>query len=197
MLRRPFALFLTTAFLWMLAAHQIQASTMASFRLTDTDQAGASPVMSVLASIVPPGSVAPPDAKTSPLTILAGSTGFNPDDLKVSLGDGTTPSGDPFQALALDFGPNGFAPGGRLYFSLNLASGSDGAVTLILPSSVTNLAVSSYVPPPGVGPVDDGQHNVPEPMSILLWSSLAAIGAIRARLYRRGQAPGPRRVFLG
>ena len=91
MLRRPFALIFTSAVLGVLAAHPVQASTMASFRLTNTDAPGASPVMSVLASIVPPGSVVPPNPATSPLTILAGSTGFVLDDLKVSLGEGTTP----------------------------------------------------------------------------------------------------------
>jgi hypothetical protein len=188
-LRRPFALIFTSAVLGMLAAHPAQASTMASFRLTNTDPAGSgdSPVMTVLASIVPPGSVTPPDPSTSPLTILAGSSGFNPDDLKVSLGDGTTPSGDPFQALALDFGPGGLAPGGRLYFSLNLAASSDGVVNLILPSSINNLAVSSYVPPPGVTPIDGGQGNVPEPISLVLWTGLATFGVIRARIYRRSR----------
>jgi len=187
-LRRPFALIFTSAVLGMLVTLPAQASTMASFRLTNTDSTGADPVMSVLASIVPPGSVVPPDPATSPLTILAGSFGFNPDDLKVSLGEGTTPSGNPFQALALDFGPGGLAPGGRLYFSLNLAAASDGVVNLILPSSVDNLAVSSYEPPPGSTPIGDGGTKVPEPASLLLWTGLATFGALRARRYCRARA---------
>ena len=68
---------------------------------------------------VPPGTVLPPDPLTSPLTVLNGSSGFNADDLKVSLGDGQTPAGDPFQALALDFGAGGLAPGWQLLFSMN------------------------------------------------------------------------------
>jgi hypothetical protein len=187
-LRRPFALIFTSAVLGVLAAHPVQASTMASFRLTNTDAPGASPVMSVLASIVPPGSVIPPNPSTSPLTILAGSAGFALDDLKVSLGEGTTPSGNPFQALALDFGPGGLAPGGRLYFSLNLAATSDGVVNLILPASVNNLAISSYEPPPGGTPIGNGgDNNVPEPASLLLWTGLAAFGLDRVRRYRRSR----------
>lgn len=187
MLLRPFTLLLSTALLTVLAANPVRASSMVSFSLKNTDAAGASPVTSVLASIIPPGDVTPPDPSTSPLTILAGSTGFNVDDLKVSLGEGTTPAGDPFQALALDFGAGGFQPGGQLYFSLNLAASNDGVVNLILPSSVTNLTIASYSPPPGVTPIDGGQNNVPEPMSILLWSGLAALGVIRARVYRRAR----------
>jgi hypothetical protein len=157
---------------------------MASFRLTDTDLAGGTPVSSVLMSIVPPGAVVPPDPSISPLTVLPGSSGFNPSDLKVLLGNGTTPTGGDFQALKLDFGPGGFQPGGRLYFSLNLSPSFNGMLQLILPSSVTNLAIDSIPNNFGSGGTN---INTPEPMSIVLWSSAVTLGLVRARSFRRSR----------
>ena len=179
--------------LWLLltvatAAAPAHAAGVASFRLKNTDPSGASPVQKVLASIVPPGTVMPPDPSTSPLTILNGSSGFNADDLKVSLGDGQTPKGDPFQALALDFGTGGLAPGGQLLFSLNLSPTYAGMLNLVLPTSVKNLTIESYTPPGSGGAGGGGQTNVPEPLSILVWSSVGALGLVRARAYRRRHA---------
>jgi hypothetical protein len=158
------------------------ASGIVNFRLSDTDTTGAPPVSSVLMSIVPADSVAPTDPSVSPLTILSGSSGFDPSKLQVFLGDGTTPTGDPFQALKLDFGTSGFQPGGNLYFSLNLSPTYSGLVNLVLPSSVNNLTITSLPANFGSG---GGQTNTPEPLSIVLWSSIAALGLVRARAYRR------------
>jgi hypothetical protein len=185
-MRRPFAPVLVLAALTSLAAlpAPVAASSIAKFRLTDTDLPGAPPVSTVLMSIVPPGAVQPLDPSLSPLKVLDGSTGFNPDDLTVRLGDGTTPSGGQFQALKLDFGPNGFQPGGRLYFSLNLSPSFSGVLSLILPASVTNLSIESLPDNFGGG----GGVNTPEPVSIVLWSSVAGLGLLRARAYRRAHA---------
>jgi hypothetical protein len=187
--RRLSALLLPLIVVGLLACctTRTEASVM-SFRLTETDSPGAAPVQRVLASIIPPGTVIPPDPATSPLTVLAGSSGFNPDDLKVSLGDGTTPSGTAFQALALDFGAGGLSPGGRVYFSLNVSPSFTGMLTLLLPSSVSNLAIESYTPPPGVGPIGGGTGaNVPEPVSILMWTGVATFGLLRARSRRKSR----------
>jgi hypothetical protein len=169
----------------MLAARPASASGIASYRLTDTDSAGASPVSTVLMSIVPAGSVAPTDPAISPLTILAGSSGFDPNSLQVFLGDGTTPTGGKFQALKLDFGQGGIQAGGRLYFSLSLSPSYQGAPPLlVLPSSVNNIAIES-IPNPGGG---GGNVNTPEPLPIVLWASLGTLGLLRARAFRRAQA---------
>lgn len=188
-MRRPIAPVLLLAALASFAARPtpVAASSIANFRLTDTDLAGAPAVSTVLMSIVPPGSVTPSSPSVSPLTVLPGSTGFNPDDLKVLLGDGTTPSGGKFQALKLDFGPNGFQAGGRLYFSLNLSPSFSGVLSLILPSSVSNLSIES-LPDNFGGGGGGGDVNTPEPVSIVLWSSVAGLGLLRARAYRRSHA---------
>jgi hypothetical protein len=163
-----------------------QASGLVKFRLTDTDSPGAPPVSTVLMSVVPPGSIAPPDPAVSPLTILSGSTGFNPSDLKVLLGDGTTPSGGKFQALKLDFGTGGLQPGGRLYFALNLSPAYSGLVSLVLPSSVTNLAIDSLPANFGNGgSTGSTGGNTPEPVSVVVWSSLAGLVVAGRAVVRR------------
>jgi hypothetical protein len=167
------------------------AGGIASYRLTDTDVAGAPPVSTVLMSVVPAGSVAPTDPSVSPLTILDGSSGFDPNALQVFLGSGTTPAGAAFQALKLDFGSAGLQPGGRLYFSLNLANSYQGSPPLlILPSTVSNIAIES-IPNPGGNGSGGGSGsppNTPEPLPILLWASVGGLGLLRARAFRRAQA---------
>jgi hypothetical protein len=173
-----------------------RAAGMATFRLTNTDPAGSAPVREALARVLPPGSIVPRDVEKDPPTILDPSTGyvssgFNPDDLQVLAGDGTTATGDPFQAIKLDFGPGGFAPGGRLYFQLNKSPAYDGLITLVLPTSVENLAIDDIeAPTPPPPPPSDGGAQVPEPASVLIWVGLTVAGIWRARAFRlarRGQ----------
>ncbi len=203
-LSAPLIALLAAALLALLPA-SASAAGVSWYRLTNTDMPGAAPVQEVLARIIPPGSIIPPDPKTSPLTILPDSTGyvssgFDSKELEVLLGDGQTPEGDPFQVMKLDFGPNGFQPGGRLYFSLNRSPAFDGLTQLVLPSSVQNLAFESLavtdVPTDtgggsgsggGGGSVPPAQ--VPEPMSLVLWSAVLALGLVRARAYRRTHQP--------
>ena len=98
------------------------------YHLNNTDALGTSPVSGFLAYVKPPGTL---DLDASPLMILPGSSGFtrygdaNDSLFKVAVGDGQVPAGqpnagDPYQLLAVDFGPDGFAPGGVLNFSLKL-----------------------------------------------------------------------------
>lgn len=170
----------------------------ASYALLNTSPAGTAPVTKVVASVIPPGTIVPPDPGTSPLTILDGSKGFDQNNLKVELGDGKTPSGDPLQALALDFGPQGFQPGGVLNFSVTLDKAFQGAPTLTLPDTPTFLAIlHTSTQPPQVGqgvpagaPSGPPSNQVPEPITLVLWSSgLAGLGLLRARLFRRSHPP--------
>jgi hypothetical protein len=160
------------------------ASAVATFRLTNVDEVGSSPVLSVLARVLPPGAVLPRDEDVDPPTILDPSTGyissgFNPDDLQVVLGEGTTSGGELLQVVKLDFGPEGFAPGGRLYFQLKVNPTFGDTMRLVLPENVTNVAMEaiSVTPPPDVDP-----PQVPEPRSILVWMALPLLGLWRARV---------------
>lgn len=171
-----------------------QAAGVATFRLANIDPTGTAPVNTVLARIKPPSTVVPRDVENDPPTILPEdsgyiSTGFDHDALELGLIDGTTDTGDPFQVLKIDFGENGFGPGGRLFFQLNKAEDFDGDIELILPESVTNLAIealdflnSAPTPPTdnGVGspPPTPPTAQVPEPASVVLWISLIAVAGL-------------------
>ena len=190
MARRRVARLLGLAAVVLACGDIASASAVATFRLTNVDPDGAAPVSSVLARVLPPGSVIPRDETVDPPTILDPSTGylssgFNPDDLQVVLGDGTTPDGDPLQVVKLDFGPDGFAPGGRLYFQLNVSPAYEGMLRLILPENVANLAMES-IEVAGPPPTDPGEPPpaVPEPRSVLVWMALPLLGLWRARAAR-------------
>lgn len=179
------------------------AAGVATFRLTNVDPAGSVPVSTVLARIKPPSAVVARDVAADPPTILPESSGyvssgFDPDSLEVGLIEGSTDSGDPFQILKLDFGAGGFGPGSRLYFQLNKAPNYTGDVELILPDSVTNLAIEAmqHIDPPksdegkgggAVTPPDIGPGvQVPEPVSAVLWLLVVAgLGLARVHAYRR------------
>jgi hypothetical protein len=192
------------------------AESITTYRLSNNNPSGAASISEVVAYVVPPGAI---NDKTvqSPLTVLAGSSGFDPESLLVAVGNGEVPvgqenAGDPVQGLALNFGPEGFAPGGIFNFSLNLNPDiSDAPNLVLLPDSPPGLAIQT-VPPtsvdvgggdggtgsgdgggdggggPVVPPGDGGngpENQVPEPMSVVIWSVLAGLGLARARKLRR------------
>jgi hypothetical protein len=168
----------------------------AMYQLVNTNAPGTAPITNVVANAVPPGEIVPPDPSTSPLTILAGSSGFDQSNLKVLLGTGQTPSGAPLQALALDFGTQGFAPGGVLNFSLSLGQAFSSAPTLQLPDTPSGLTVSSLTTlPSGNQPsttsqdvgTSGGVGSVPEPGSLAVWSA-AALALVLARVRRARRA---------
>ena len=202
------------------------AESITTYRLSNHTPAGTAPVTEVVAYVVPPGAI---NDKTvqSPLTVLEGSSGFDPEALLVAVGNGQVPegeanAGDPVQGLALNFGQKGFAPGGVFNFSLNLNPDvSDAPNLVLLPDTPTGLAIQT-VPPTSVdvgggdgggdggdgdgggdggggdgggGPVvipDGGggngpENQVPEPMSVVIWSVLAGLGFVRARGLRRSR----------
>lgn len=196
------------------------AASITTYRLTNTNPTGTAPISEVVTYVVPPGAI---NDKTvqSPLTIMDGSSGFDPEALLVAVGNGKVPegqanAGDPVQGLALNFGQKGFSPGGVFNFSLNLnPSIKDAPNLVLLPDSPAGLAIQDVPPtsvdvggdggvgkgggdggtgsggsggvvpvvPPGGGTAPENQ--VPEPMSVVIWSVLAGLGLARARRLRR------------
>ena len=193
------------------------AESITTYRLRNNNPTGTAPVTEVVTYVVPPGAINDKSVE-SPLTILEGSTGFDPEALLVAVGNGQVPegqpnAGDPVQGLALNFGQSGFAPGGVFNFSLNLNPAiTDAPDLVLLPASPAGLAIED-VPPTSVdvggddGVVDVGggggtgtggggpvvppgsvtppENQVPEPMSVVVWSVLAGLGLARARKLRR------------
>jgi hypothetical protein len=176
------------------------AASIANYQLKNT---GTGTATQVLAEIDPAGSVfAPSSSSQSPLTVLDGSGGFNASGLTVAIGTGKLANGDPLQVLNLQFDKSGFAPGGVLDFSLNLGSTYTGPTpTLILEDPTTGLAPAGLslvpftppttgggtTPPPATGGGTPPGNNVPEPVSLALWSVAAGFGLLRARAFRRAR----------
>jgi hypothetical protein len=196
----------------LLAGHATSASadSVASFRLSNTNPTGSAPIMTVFAGILPAGAVVPPVGQDpnnppSPLKILSNSAGFNPQDFTVSTDNALTPSGQPIEALRIDFyhnNPNnpsdpnnvpkpgdGLQAGGVLNFSLNLSSTLTQPLQLLLPPDSNGLDLVSFgptapdTPPPGSPPptTGGGGQSVPEPLSVAVWVSLTGLAWIRIR----------------
>lgn len=171
-----------------------------TYQLTNTSPAGTAPVDKVIANVNPPGVIDENTGNVSPLTILKGSTGFDQANLGVSIGDGVVPPGQPgagtaVQELALTFANGGLAPGGVLDFSLKLNSPTANAPQLDLPATATGLKLTEIQPQTAtVPPHSQPEHQTtpptftPEPLSLVLWSSLAGAGLLRARGKRRNVA---------
>ena len=146
----------------------------------------------VVAMVVPTGSVVPPtDAdgtQGSPLTILPDSHGFDPSQLVVALKDTTSATGQPEQQFGLVFYGQGLQPGGVLHFALSINS-----ALLNNPPQLQSLTPGISIVPdapatntPGAGGTTSGAGGqggggteVPEPLSLVLWS--AVVGGVLAR----------------
>jgi len=169
----------------------------ADYRLTSTSDI---PVPSpnatapqVVAEVVPPGTVVPPTEADgtagSPLTILNTSSGFDQSQLIVALKDGTDSSGQTQQLFGLSFFGNGFSKNGQLDFSLNL--GSSVTTPPVLESLTPGVSIvalpteSDQSTAPVSGTRGHDGATVPEPMSVVLWSTVAGLGLFRARVLRR------------
>lgn len=145
----------------------------------------------VVAMVAPPGSIIPPTnadgTQASPLTILPDSHGFDTKDLSVLL----PPAGNPETVLGLVFGSQGLQPGGSLHFTLSidkaLASNPPTLTPLTPGISITADPISTTGTTNGVGGggnSGDGTQ-VPEPLGIVLWSSVLVGLAARRRLRPR------------
>lgn len=144
----------------------------------------------IVTSIVPPNSVQPLNASTSPLAIVNGSFGFDRSNLQVFLSppDATT------QGLALQFANGGLAPGGKLNFKVSLDPTTTSMTTPTLtlqPPDADLSAVApnlfSYTPGSANAGPDPAIANTPEPVSLVLWSALAGAGMLRVRAFRRSR----------
>ncbi len=122
----------------------------------------------VVLEVDPMGAVVAPVVNgitETPLQILPnGSDGFEFSNLVVGLKNTTNP---PEQLVGLTFGNSGLAPGGVLNFGLNISDSVIGSPTL------TSLTPGITVVPLSV--------NTPEPLSLVLWSTLAGACLWRAR----------------
>jgi hypothetical protein len=163
-------------------------STMyAYYQLTNTRSTTVNDL--IVTSIVPPNTVQPINASTSPLSIVNGSFGFDQSNLQVFL----SPADPTTQGLALQFANGGLAPGGTLNFKVSLDPSvtSMTAPTLVLQPPDADLSVTapnllSYTPvSANAAPFVGG--NTPEPVSLVLWSALAGVGLLRARSFRRSR----------
>jgi hypothetical protein len=151
----------------------------------------------VVALVQPAGGVVtPPSTATQgPLTILANSSGFNASGVYDFLASTKDSSGNPLQALGLSFFGQGLAAGGMLNFSLNVANAS-APPQLVSQTAGVKIALDAApkTSDNGSGNTSNGGSNseVPEPVSLLLWSALAGAGLLRARTMRR-----PNRAAVG
>ena len=153
----------------------------------------------VVALIDPAGGVVTPASSSAlgPLTILAGSQGFNSSGVYDYLASTKDQNGNPLQAIGLSFYGQGLASlanGGILKFSLDVANQNSppqldpetpGISITLQPSD--NSSGSSGVT--GTGTTGDSgtitAAETPEPLSVLVWSALVGTGLLRARLLRK------------
>jgi fibronectin-binding autotransporter adhesin len=134
---------------------------------------------------------------TGPLTILAGSQGFNSTGVYDYLAKGTE-NGNPVQVLGLSFYGQGLASkanGGILNFSLDVANPSSPPQLLVSPTSGVSIALQTPDSSTGSsgntgtgttsGSGNVGALDTPEPLSVLVWSALAGAGMLRSRVLRK------------
>ena len=187
------------------------STTTVDYRLTTSSTIGApgSNISGpqVVALITPTGSVVPPTLSNgtqgSPLTVLPGSTGFDPSQLVVALNNAPSSTGQPQQQLGLVFYGQGFQAGGVLNFALSIASAlaSDPpqlqsltpGVTITAdspPAATTTTAAASGNGGSSSGSSTNGVVNVnnPEPLSVILWSAVLVGVVARNRMLSRRKA---------
>jgi hypothetical protein len=150
----------------------------------------------VVALITPAGSVIPPTnadgTQGSPLTILPTSAGFDTSQLWVALKDGTTSAGQPQQEIGLVFFGQGLKAGGVLDFTLSIDSAlasNPPVLTSQTPGITITAEPNTSTTTSGVGTNSSGSGSeVPEPVGIILWSTVLVGLVARRRL--RPSPPG-------
>lgn len=144
----------------------------------------------VEAQVKPPGAIVPPSnsngTQGSPLTILPDSFGFDQNHLVVALNN--NPKDKPTdQKFGLVFFNGGLAPSNLLHFSLNVdkALTTPPSLEVISPTNPSGLL---FKPDPTTTATthsapsqEPTSVNIPEPLSVLVWSVLAGFGLVRAR----------------
>src|SRR5262249_21646064 len=131
------------------------------------------------------GIVTPATSATQgPLTILANSSGFNSSGVYDFLATKQV-SGQTVQALGLSFYGQGLAANGGLNFSLNVANQSAPPQLVSQTKGVTITLDPASSSTSSQSTTGGTTSEVPEPLSVLLWSVLAGAGLLRARATRR------------
>jgi hypothetical protein len=159
----------------------------------------------VVALIQPPGGVVPPKqadgTEGSPLTVLPDSSGFDPNHLVVLLLDSKNDAGQPEQKFGLLFDGQGMKAGGVLHFALSIDKALEGNPP-VLTSQTPGFSIVRDEPTPlppttvdggvlnggGNGGVPPGGAQIPEPLSLALWSAAAVGIALRHRRSHRQAA---------
>jgi len=155
----------------------------------------------IIATVSAPGQILPPKladgSEGSPLTILPDSTGFDASQVVVALKQGTSTTGQNQQDFGLVFFGSGLAANAMLHFALNVNSAlanDPSLLQLSTPSSGFTLTPVVDAAPgtgtgTGTGGTTDGgaSQNIPEPLSIIVWSALTGIGLMRVRTMRRAR----------
>ncbi len=161
------------------------------------------------ALIIPPGGVVPPlsasGSTLSPLTVLSGSTGFDPSQLVVALKNATGSNGQPEQMFGLVFFGKGFAAGGTLNFSLSIdkSLANNPPLLEVLTPGISITPVTQPITSTGQSGSSGSSgasgssgssgssggepivNAIPEPMSLMVWSTAALAILMRARKARR------------
>jgi hypothetical protein len=155
------------------------------------------PTPQFTAVVAPVGVVPPPSGSaTGPLTILPGSSGFDTQNLSVYLGSiPSTPNATiTQQALGLSFYGQGLAAGGVLNFALTIEKSlANNPPQLQSLTSGISIKFDQIETPQATQQSTDNSSaavvaqsgQVPEPLSILVWSALAGAGLSRTARARR------------
>jgi hypothetical protein len=152
----------------------------------------------VVALVEPAGGVVTPPSSSAlgPLTILAGSQGFNASGVYDYLAKSTDANGNPLQAFGLSFYGQGLASlanGGMLKFSLDVAD-QNTPPQLVSQTPGVSIALQPADSTTGTGGTNTGTgggqgspSETPEPLSFLVWSALAGAGLLRSRALRKSR----------
>jgi hypothetical protein len=150
----------------------------------------------VVALIEPAGGVVTPptSAALGPLSILAGSQGFNASGVYDYLASTKDANGNPLQAFGLSFYGQGLASlanGGMLNFSLDVAN-QNAPPQLVSQTPGVSITLQPADSSAGTGGTSTGtgggqvtSNEIPEPLSVLVWSALAGAGLLRSRVLRK------------
>jgi hypothetical protein len=157
----------------------------------------------IVATVTAPGQILPPKladgSEGSPLTILPDSTGFDASQVVVALKQDTSTSDPSQQDFGLVFFGSGLAANAMVHFALNVNSAlanDPSLLQLTTPSSgftLTPAVDTGSGTGTGTGTVTGGSsdggssQNIPEPLSIIVWSALTGIGLMRVRSMRRAR----------
>lgn len=150
----------------------------------------------VVALVEPAGGVVTPPTSSAlgPLSILAGSQGFNASGVYDYLASTKDANGNPLQAFGLSFYGQGLASlanGGMLNFSLAVAN-QNAPPQLVSQTPGVSITLQPADSSTGTGGTNTGtgggqasSNETPEPLSVLVWSALAGAGLLRSRVLRK------------